>query len=242
LRIRRQRVAGVFFCEVAHGLFRQRIILALHVTDTEIEFVFRCRRWRQSGQPAGLPRIGIPKIERFAGITPAGRTDRRFGRDRELSTAERTRRAGSVRILVGIEGIATAAAWRRWLAFRFRHNRRRSCGLLAIRRLRRRRPVGGAGLRRRHGGDIGLADRSPLRAALKGLQAFFELPVAILQFLVLAGQLPELILELLNAHLRILVVGLRQDLLRQGLLRPRLRTKRQHRRQRRDAGNSRKSG
>src|SRR5665213_1787915 len=85
LRIRRQRIAGVFFREVAHGLFRQRIILALHVTDTEIEFVFRCRRWRQSGQGAGLPRIGISKIERFAGITPAGRTDRRFGRDRELS-------------------------------------------------------------------------------------------------------------------------------------------------------------
>ena len=80
-----------------------------------------------------------------------------------------------------------------------------------------------------------------LRAALKHLQAIFELAVAILQFLVLAGELPQLILELLNAHRRIFVIGLRQDCCAETCC-TNLRTKRQHRRHCRDAGNSMKSG
>jgi hypothetical protein len=154
--------------------------------------------------------------------------------------------------LIGIEGIAAASAGRWWHGFRLLDDRRRSRDLLAITRLDRRLPVGRAGLRRSHRGDVGLAGRSlaargDLRAALEQPQPFFELPVAILQLLILAGQLPQLILELLNAQRRIFVIGLRQDLwcqdlLCQGSLQQRLRTKRQHRRHCRDAGNSMKSG
>jgi hypothetical protein len=79
------------------------------------------------------------------------------------------------------------------------------------------------------------------RACLKLPQAIFELPVAVLQLLILASQLPQLILELLNPHRRVFIIGLRQNLLRQDLLRQGARTKRQHRRQSRDARNSVKS-
>ena len=71
-----------------------------------------------------------------------------------------------------------------------------------------------------------------LRAALQRPQALLELPVAVLQFLVLAGELPQLILELLDAHFRVGIVGLRQHLRRQ----------RQHRGDRHGAGSSMKSG
>ncbi|HKB82643.1 MAG TPA: hypothetical protein VKD04_05485, partial [Burkholderiales bacterium] len=71
-----------------------------------------------------------------------------------------------------------------------------------------------------------------LRAALKQSQALFELPVAVLQFLILAGELPQLILKLLNPHFRIGILGLGE----------RLRTKREHRGHGRGACNSMKSG
>jgi len=50
-------------------------------------------------------------------------------------------------------------------------------------------------------------------------QAFLELSVAVLQLLVLAGQLPQLIFKPLDPHIRIGVVGLR--LHRRGALRRR---------------------
>src|SRR5436190_1749878 len=65
------------------------------------------------------------------------------------------------------------------------------------------RLAGGAGL----GGGGGLSTGSSLRAALNHSQALFELPVAIVQLLVLAGELTQPVLELLNSHFRI--VGLR---------------------------------
>ena len=190
------------------------------------------------GAPADRA-AGISKIERLAGVASAGRADRRFGRDRQLTTAERARRAGRIRILVGIEGIATAPARRRRHACRLLDDRRRGRDLLAIARLGRWLPVGRAGLRRsalwrcwagRRGGRRGRPARRP-----EAPQALLELPVAILQFLILAGELPQLILELLNAHLRIVVIGLRQ---RECLAND----KRQHRGHRRGAGNSMKSG
>ena len=192
---------------------------------------------------AGLRRV-LREIERLACVAPAGRADRRFGRDRELAAAERARRAGGIRILVGIEGIATAPAWRRRHACRLLDDRRRSGDLRLIAGLGRRLPIGRIRLRRRQRGDIGLGDGgrrsagSALGAALKQPQALFELPVAILQFLVLAGELPQLILELLNPHLRIDIVGLRQ--------RRRRRTRPANTapasRRRRGAGNFMKSG
>jgi hypothetical protein len=71
-----------------------------------------------------------------------------------------------------------------------------------------------------------------LGAAPELPQALLELPVAILQLLVLAGDLPQLILKLLNSHFRVDIVGLRKC----------LRAKRQHRGENRGAGNSMKSG
>ncbi len=59
-------------------------------------------------------------------------------------------------------------------------------------------------------GNGGLTAGGGLRAALKHPQALFELPVAVLQLLVLAGELPQLVLKLLDAHFRIGIVGLRQ--------------------------------
>ena len=92
-------------------------------------------------------------------------------------------------------------------------------------------------LHRRHRRDIGLtghrrACRCGLGAALQQLQAILELAVAVFQLLVLAGELPQPILELLNAHLRIDIVGLRERLRR---------CQRQHRGHCRGAGNLMKS-
>ena len=93
------------------------------------------------------------------------------------------------------------------------------------------------GLHRRRRGDAGLGDGrlsagGGLRAALKLPQALFELPVAVLQLLVLAGELPQLVLELLDAHFRVGSSDCAE----------RLRRQRQHRGDRRGAGNSMKSG
>jgi len=53
-----------------------------------------------------------------------------------------------------------------------------------------------------------------------------------LQLLILASELPQLILELLNPHFRVDILGLREG----------MRTKRQHRGDGRSARNSMKSG
>jgi len=47
LRIPEQGIAGIFFREIAHGLFGERVILALHVADPEIVLVPRRVRRRQ---------------------------------------------------------------------------------------------------------------------------------------------------------------------------------------------------
>jgi len=91
-------------------------------------------------------------------------------------------------------------------------------------------------LQRRRCCDIGLDDGGlsgdGLRAALKQPQAVFELAIAVLQLLVLASELTQLILELLNAHFRIDILGLRRG----------LRCQRQHRNDGSGAGNSMKPG
>jgi hypothetical protein len=57
---------------------------------------------------------------------------------------------------------------------------------------------------------------SRLGTALQLTQALFELAIAILQLLVLAGELPQLVFQPLNAHFRIRVIRLRQRLRGQG--------------------------
>ena len=92
-------------------------------------------------------------------------------------------------------------------------------------------PIGRIRLHWRGGGDVRLRNGgrdagSALGAALKQSQAIFELPVTILQLLVLTGELPQLIFKLLDPDLRIDVVGLRE---RRRI--PGERAQRQHRRQ-----------
>ena len=108
------------------------------------------RRWRQyAGRIART--AGVRKIERLAGAASAGSADRRFARDRKLTAAERTRGAGGIRILAGIEGIAAAPALRLRRSRRLLDDRRGCGDLLVVTRL----PVGLIRLRRRRS-DIGL--------------------------------------------------------------------------------------
>src|ERR1700730_636640 len=187
LRVRDQGIAGIFLREVAHGFFGQRIILALHVADAEIELVLRCCRGRQGGegrtcsgaarrrQGAGDARTGASKVKWLACPASAGSADRRFG-NRPLTAAPRARHTRIIRSLAGIEGIATAAALglrhSGWLL----HDRRRRGNLRVITRLWLWLPIGRTRLHRRRGGDIGLgrgrvAAGADLRAAPKLPQA-----------------------------------------------------------------------
>src|SRR5262249_50016249 len=120
LRIRQQRVVRVFLREILHSLFGQRIVLALHVADAEVEFVARRRRGRERSERGGRARrrrqgtarrgrAGVGEIERLAGSAAAGSADRGLVVDRHLPAAERPRRTGGVRILRGIESIAAAS-------------------------------------------------------------------------------------------------------------------------------------
>src|SRR5262249_44372437 len=182
-RIRDHRIVRIFLREILHGLFGQRIVLALHVADAEIEFVARRGRGRQRRQRGGgrlrrwhsgngRARADAAEVERLTRAAAAGSADRGLVADRHLPAAKRLRRAGCVRILRGIERIAAAAVadWR----CRLLHDRRgggdlrlaiRALRRLLIARLRRRiaallrvggLPVAGIGLRRRSCGYIGL--------------------------------------------------------------------------------------
>src|SRR5207248_6409794 len=252
LRIREQRVARVFLREVLHGCFGERIILALHIADAEIELVARRlrgrrggkggaaraarRRWRQTALRIARS-AGVGEIERVARPAAARGADRRLSLDRKLAAAECLRGAGGIRVLAGIEGIAAAPAWRP--RRRFLDDRRGSRDLLlriarlglpitrlrlAVAALRLRWAIGRVGLRRRQRGcDTPLHCRSRTargRLRIAELpQALFELAVAELQFLVLAGQLPQLVFQPLDAHFRIRILRLREG----------LRAERQHR-------------
>src|SRR5260370_41962136 len=90
LRIRNQRIAWIFLHEVLHGLFGQRVVLALHVADAEVELVLRRRRRRQRGQRravAGGARRrhssavtrGASEVERLAPPAAAARPGLRGG-------------------------------------------------------------------------------------------------------------------------------------------------------------------
>jgi hypothetical protein len=135
-----------------------------------------------------------------------------------LSAAQCARRARRIRILIGIEGIATAAALR-LSRRRLLHDRRRRRNLLIIGRLLLHLGLPGdrIGLRR-DCRDVGLTADGGLTAGRRTQlpQAIFELPVAILQLLILAGELPQLVLKLLDADFRIDVVRLLSERLRSG--------------------------
>jgi hypothetical protein len=131
------------------------------------------------------------------------------------------RRARGIRIPGGIEGVATTPALHlrnsRWRCLWFLDDRCRSGNLLVVTRLGLWLPERRIRLYRRRRGDAGLTDGrltagGGLRAALKQLQAIFELPVAVLQLLILAGELPQLIFKLLNSQFRVDIIGLRERL------------------------------
>ena len=137
----------------------------------------------------------------FACTATTGRADRRIPRHRKLPAAERTRHTRRVRIAIGIESIAAALRLRR---SRLLDDGRRLLGIVGgllirgrllplIDRRTLRLTIGLIGLGWRHGGRVGLdGDRglTGRRTALKLPELLFEQLVAMLQFFVLAGQLP----------------------------------------------------
>jgi len=98
--------------------------------------------------------------------------------------------------------------------------------------------VGGARARRRGSrcGDVRPDVGGGGIARLQLPDLLLELPVAELQFFILASELPQLILKLLHPQFRIDVVGLRLG------LRKTMRRKRQHRGEYDGAGNDTRSG
>ena len=176
---------------------------------------------------------GVGEIKRLARRPPTGGTDGRSRRHRKLAAAKRLRGARRIRIPTGIEGIATALAWRRRRLLHDRRGRRDLRLDIAALRLRRiaglglrriaglgpRLAVGGLKLHRRCRSDARLGCRRRtgrrLHAALQLPQPILELAIAILQFLVLAGELAKLLFQLLDAQLRIRIIRLRQRLRRQ---------------------------
>ena len=195
------------------------------------------RGWRQrSGRVART--AAVRQIERLAGAASTGSAEGCARGRRKLTATEGLRHPRSIRVLTGIEGIATAAALGRTgrPGLRLLDDRRGSGNLLVIARLSLRRPIRRICLDRGNCGDVGLgggltAGRG-LRAALKQPQALFELPVAVLQLLILAGELPQLVLKLLNPHFRVDIRRLCEG----------MRPERQHRGHGRGTCNSWKSG
>ena len=168
-----------------------------------VHFINNVVRWSGGHIPGAA---GVGEVERLARRAPAGGTDRRFRRHRKLTAAKRLRGARRIRIPSGIEGIAAALAWHRR---RLLHDRRGwgdlrlDIATLAALRLRR---IAGLGLRLavarlklhwRCRGDARLGGRRRtgpgLHAALQLPQPILELAIAILQFLVLAGELAKLL-------------------------------------------------
>jgi len=113
---------------------------------------------------------------------------------------------------------------RRRQALRLLDNGGRGGNLGLIARLGLGRPIGRAGRNRRCRGDARrgngrLAAWCGLGAALEQAQTLLELPVAVLQFLVLAGELPQPVLQLLDAVVDLLQrIAHRPDEIDDGLL------------------------
>ena len=106
LRIRHQRDRSDISWRSCAGFFRQRIVLALHIADTEIELVLRRCRRRQGGQrpgavgiarrrwrqrPAGLP--APPVLARSSGSPAPVRRERRSAPARAAAVDHRPARA-----------------------------------------------------------------------------------------------------------------------------------------------------
>ena len=181
--------------------------------------------WRRRRGHAGLRRL------------TTRRGDRRFARHRHLAAAKRTRCARGVGVLARVEGIAAAPAAGRWRRLFLHDGRGRGdLRLLVVAPLGRRITLLLAGPllrisllriallslwrtglnRGRSRGHAGLRDRRLAawrrRRGAELAQPIFELPVAELEFLVLAGQLPKLVFQPLDPHFQVGVVGLRRSL------------------------------
>src|SRR6185312_514815 len=169
---------------------------------------------------AGLDVGAVGKIERRAGRASVRHTDRAVGLHRHPAAAERVRSAGRVRVLGGIEGIAVAPGRGRRFGDRGDLLRRISLGRVSllriallrlavaglrllsvtwlrvtaliaglITRLGRLLVIARGGLRRRRG-DARLLARRRLRIGPELPQLLLEQLIAVLQFLVLACDLP----------------------------------------------------
>src|SRR5579859_124235 len=84
-----------------------------------------------------------------------------------------------------------------------------------ITRLGRLLVIARRGLRRRRRGDAGLLPLRRLWVGPELPQLLLEQLIAVLQFLVLPGELPKLLFQLLDAHLRIRIIRLSKGLRRQ---------------------------
>jgi len=143
---------------------------------------------------------------------------------------------------ISIAGAATAPAGRPCRhSRRFLDDRGRCGDLRLVTRLGLRLPHQRCRLHRRSGGDAGLDHGRLLTccggltgggATLKRPQALFELPVAVLQFLVLAGELAKLVFQPLDPQFQVAIVGLGEG----------GRGKRERRGERHGPGNHMKSG
>ena len=194
--------------------------------------------------PRRHARLGIAwrharrKVERRAGGGTAGPLDWH----RHPAAAKCLRRAGRIWILAGVEGIAAATAPARLLNDRrgardlllriallrllrisalrlaIAAPRLRVAALLRIASLSGLSVAARGGLRRWHDGDVRLVTCLRSRRSRRGPelpQPLLELTVAILQFLVLAGERPKLLFQLLDSQLRVLIIRLCKSLRRQ---------------------------
>ena len=154
------------------------------------------------------------EVERLAWTSSPGRTDWRLRLSRHLAAAQCTRRARRIRVQRGIERIAMSPTLGcRWLLGDGRDDRRL---IVRVRLHGRQRGRAGLGIVGRNRAGLG---RRRLRTSLKQSQPLLELAVAVLQLLILAGELPKLIFKLLDSNLGVDLVRLWQGLRQAGLRR-----------------------
>ncbi len=231
MRVRLQALVGIFFQEIAEGLFGQRVVLMQYIAVSQIVLVLRRGRRRQRGKLARRRRGGA----RRRIVRRGNRRGRHGGRARNIVGGRRLLRDDrrprrfiprqGRQIERGARGTtARSANWRFVLDDRRtarRHAAERARRAWCVRLLRRIEHVGaaagsrGGGLpgRRRCARRHGRRGRCRRPAALLQAQnLLFELLIAVLQLLDGAGHLAQRILQAVEPHRefgRIARIGLR---------------------------------